>query len=303
MNLDKLRLFIRLTRPIFLLGAALLYALGAGIARYLGMSINWDMYILGQAWVSMLQLSTQYLNEYFDSTADTDNPHRTLFSGGSGAIGPGKLSRSTALYASAVTLTITTSLTVLLIRNASVTPLLVFLLALSALGAIFYSVPPVKLSTSGYGELTASILVANLVPAFAFLLQYGDLHRLLAMSTFPLTALHLAMLLAFELPDYSNDLAHGKRTLMIRMGWQNGMYFHNLLIVAAFLLLGLATTLGFPISIALPAFLPLPLGALQIWQMHRIATGIKPNWASLTTGEVVLLALTAYLLTFAFWIG
>lgn len=284
-----------------MLGAALFYALGAGVARFLGVPIDWGLYLLGQAWVTTLQLSTHYLNEYYDAPLDARNHNRTAFSGGSGAIGPGKLSRNTALLAAATALTITASLTVPLLQRAAVTPLLVFVLLLSFLGAFFYSAPPVQLASSGYGELTTSFLVANLVPAFAFLLQYGDLHRLLAMSTFPLTALHLAMMLVFELPDYATDIKHGKETMLVRLGWERGMVLHNLLIFSAFLLLGLAMLLSLPVAIALPAFLPLPLGLLQVWQMRRIASGARPNWPALALAGVALLVSTAYLLAFAFW--
>src|SRR3990170_1909375 len=190
----KIRLFIQLSRPLFLLGAALLYALGVGIARYLGVGVNWNLYLLGQVWVTTMQLSGHYLNEYFDAPQDAQNRWRTPFSGGSGAIGPGKLSRSTALVAAATTLTMTASVTVVLLQFAPKTPVLILLLAVSAFGAIAYSIPPLKLASTGYGELATSILVANLVPAFGFLLQFGELHRLVAMSTFPLTALHLAMM-------------------------------------------------------------------------------------------------------------
>ena len=86
--MENLRLFIKLTRPLFLVGVALLYALGAGIAKYLGVRIDWGFYILGQLWVTLLQLSTQYLNEYFNAPMDQNNPNRTFLTGGSGAVGP-----------------------------------------------------------------------------------------------------------------------------------------------------------------------------------------------------------------------
>jgi hypothetical protein len=89
-------LILRLSRPLFLFGAALLYALGAGIAHYLGFRIDWDIFLTGQLWVSLLQLSTHYLNEYYDAAGDQQNSNRTLLSGGSGAIGPGKLPRRVA---------------------------------------------------------------------------------------------------------------------------------------------------------------------------------------------------------------
>jgi 1,4-dihydroxy-2-naphthoate octaprenyltransferase len=298
----SVRLFIQLSRPLFLLGAILLYALGIGIARYLGATIDWGVYVLGQAWVTTLQLSAHYLNEYFDAPADANNPNRTFFSGGSGAIGPGKLTRNTALIAGLTTLTLTASLTVTMLRAVDLAPVIVFVMLLSFLGALFYSVPPVKLAYSGYGELTTSILVANMVPIFAFLLQVGQPHRLLVMSTFPLTALHLAMMLAFEFPDYATDLKYEKQTLLVRLGWRAGMTLHNLLILASFVLLGLATLFGLPAFIALPAFLPLPLGLLQIWQMRRIAAGAKPSWNTLAFTAVVLFGSMVYLLAFDFWI-
>ncbi len=297
----KIRLLILLSRPLFLLGGALVYGLGVGIARYLGSPIDWGMYFLGQAYVTIMQLSAQYLNEYFDTPADQSNPHRTPFSGGSGAVGEGKLAHETVMWAALTALTILASLTVVIINLVTLSPFLVTIVVLAFLGSFFYSVPPVRLSYSGYGELTTSIMVANLVPIFAFVLQYGELHRLLVMSTFPLTALHMAMMIVFEFPDFLNDLKHEKATLLVRVGWERGMVVHNILILTAFLLLGLAATFGLPLAIALPAFIPLPLGLLQIWQMRRIASGGKPNWTTVGFTAVILFGSVAYLLAFTFW--
>jgi 1,4-dihydroxy-2-naphthoate octaprenyltransferase len=188
-----------------------------------------------------------------------------------------------------------------MLRELSLAPGTLVVMALITLGAVAFSVPPVRLAFSGYGELVVAILFANLVPALAFLLQTGDLHRLLAMSTFPLTALSLALALAYELADYGSDLKRGRRTLMVRVGWQRGMVLHNGMILGAFLLLGLALTFGLPLGIGFPAFLPLPLGLLQIWQMRRISDGARPNWRALRLTAVVIFATTAYLLTLAFW--
>jgi 1,4-dihydroxy-2-naphthoate octaprenyltransferase len=300
---NTLRLFIRLSRPLFLAGVVLLYALGVGIAHYLGTTMDWGTIVLGQAWVSLLQLSTQYLNEYFNASADAENPNRTFLTGGSGALGPGKLPRRVALMSALACLAVLASITVLLITLAHPAPEVYLIMGLAFLGAIFYSTPPLKLEGSGYGELIASVMVAYLVPGFAFLLQTGSLHRLVALTAFPLTFLHLAMLLAFELPDYATDIKYQKCTLMIRMGWQNGMVLHNILILIAFLYLGLATIFGYPRFALWAGLLPLPVGLLQIWQMWRIANGVKPNWNALTIGALALFGSMAYLMTFAFWIN
>jgi 1,4-dihydroxy-2-naphthoate octaprenyltransferase len=295
-------LLIRLARPLFLLGGVLLYALGVGIARYLGATIDWSLYLIGQAWVTLLQLSTHFLNEYYNSPADTANPNRTPFSGGSGVLGPGKLPRRVALQFALACLTVLASLTVLLIATRSLDPISSLIMGLAFLSAFFYSTPPVKLESSGYGELITSVLVAFMVPAYAFVLQTGHLHRLLAMTTFPLTALHMAMLISFEFPDYATDLKYEKETLLVRLGWQNGIIVHNLMIVSAFLLLGIAALFQLPLFIVLPALLTAPLGLLQIWQMRRIEAGAKPNWTAVTLNGLATFAAMAYLLTFAFWI-
>lgn len=299
--MESIILFLRLTRPFFLLGAVLLYGLGAGIAHYLGTILDWGLFWMGLVWVLLLQLSTHYLNEYYDAPYDQENTNRTPFSGGSGAIGPGKLPRRTALIAALTTLTVLASLTVLILDQWRIPILSILIMGLAFLGAFFYSVPPVALERSGYGELTASFLVAFLLPGYAFSLQTGEFHRLLAMIGFPLVSLHLAMMVSFEFPDYFNDLKHGKHTLLVRLGWQNGILLHNILVLTAFLLLGLAVSFKLPVFAALPAFLSLPLALLQIWQFRRISLGSKPNWTALTLNGVALFAAMAYLFAYSFW--
>ncbi len=303
MTTRDLLLFIRLSRPAFLLGVAVFYTLGVGVAHYLGYDIDAKIYLLGQIWVSLCQLSAQYLNEYFNAEADEKNNNQTLLTGGSRSLGPGKLPRQVALYAAYFSLAFLASVSVLLFAQVN----LVFptiLIMLFALGvSISYSTPPIRLEASGFGELAVSVLIALFTPAFAFLLQTGEWHRLVAMSSFPLAALHLAMLIAFEFPDYANDLKYNKLTLMIRLGWQKSLVFHNILILSAFLLLSINRMMGFPWFATLAGLLAFPIGIFQIWQMRQIASGAKPNWNALTVGAVAMLIVTTYLVAFSFWIN
>ena len=278
-----------------------MYALGVGLARYLGATIVWDAFLLGQLWVILIQLSVHYLNEYYDAEADLANQNRTILTGGSGAIGPEKLPRRIALMAALTSMAILASITVLLISYTNPGPESLWIMVLAFLGAFFYSTPPVRLVATGYGEILVTFMIAFMLPTFAFLLQTGEVHRLLAMTGFPLAALMLAMLLAFELPDYANDLKFEKRTLMVRLGWQAGMSLHNVLILTSFLILLLARLFGLPWFAMVAGLLSLPVGLFQIWQMRNIANGQKPNWNALTIGALSLFALSAYLQAYAFW--
>lgn len=287
-------LFIRLTRPIFLAGGALLYALGAAIAYYLGRTIDPGSYLLGQGLVLCIQLMAQYLNEYFDFTGDRANQNRTALSGGSGVLGSEGLRPQVALYAAISVLALAASLATVLLMTTGSSLTAWLILGMGFLGAFAYSAPPLRLVSSGYGELMASVLVAALVPSFGYALQSESLHLMLALASFPLVALHMAMLIALELPDYTADQKSGKHTLLVRLGWRMAMRIHNgAIILAALSLIG-ATLIGLPIRIAISMAIALPLAAAQIWHMWRIRRGLTPLWRTLTLGAVALFVLAAY---------
>ncbi len=302
MTSKQLRLFLRLSRPLYLLGSVLLYFLGAGIARFLGLSLDSAVLIQGLLWVLLLQLSIHYLVDYFDERVGIEVARLNPFRGDTQTLGPGKLPRAVALWAALISLTFNASLTVLLIRSGSLAPATTLILILLLTGALTYVLPPVRLAGTGYAELLISIMITNLVPAFAYLLQAGEFHRLLGMATFPLTALHLVMILAYEFADYATDFKYEMPTLLVSMGWRSGITLHNLMILAAFLIIGIAAAFGLPIVIAVPAFIPFPLGMLAVWQMSRIGAGAPPNWRAFTLTAVALFLSTGYLMTFAFWI-
>ncbi len=291
----RLLLFVRLSRPLFLVGGALLYALGAAIARYSGHAIELRLLLLGQGVITALQLMTHYLNEYEDAEIDASNPNRTWLTGGSGVLGPDGLPRRTALNAGLVALAVAAVFASLLAVEGVRAIASWLTLALIFLGAYFYSAPPLRLARSGYGEVTTSLVVAGLVPAFAESLQSGSVSWLLVLSTAPLAALHFAMILAFETPDYGTDGRVGKRTLMVRLGWRPAMRLHDAALAFALAAMLFAGLNGAPQRVALGSLIALPLAAAQVWQMHRLRQGFRPQWRSLTAGGMALFALTAYL--------
>jgi 1,4-dihydroxy-2-naphthoate octaprenyltransferase len=301
--MKSLRLFIQLSRPMNILSAILLYLLGMGIAHYLSGQINWNSGFIGLTWIVIILLGTQYLNEYFDPIVMYDNPlwKHTPFSGVSGAIGAGRLPRQVALWAGLTCLTIAASLTVLIIQIHGLSLVGILIFGLILLGELLYALPPFRLVSSGYGEVIMSIIVGGLIPALAFLLQGHDFHHILVMVAFPLTTLHIGMLLALEFPDYASDLKQGIKPILIRIGWQRGMIIHNIMILGSFVILGLAFVFGLPLRVGWPVFFVLPIGLFQIWMMNRIADGAKPNWNLLALVAASTFGLTAYILTFAFW--
>lgn len=297
------RNLISATRPLALLAGVMMYALGAGIVHYLGQPIDWLRYWVGQALVTLLQLSGHYLKAHFDSLQAINGLPGERRKPTDGANSPAGLRRYIFLQAGITTLTVCTVLLVLLFSQQAVTPPLGLILGVAFFLAFFYGVPPVRLVFSGYGELTQAIFLTNLTPAMAYLLQTGALHRLLAMVTFPLTFLCLAMYMALSLPDYARHQRSQQRTLMLRLGWQRGMNVHNLLILLAYLLVGVAALQGLPWLLTLPLLSTLPLGVFQIIMMVQIANGAPPRWRLLSFTAMALVGLAAYLVTLSLWSG
>ena len=285
---------LRISHPWLLLVTFLLYALGAGIARYLGGTVRWDVYLGGQAAVLLLLLSSYFLREFYSLP---------LVSAFERAVPMPVLSRNTLLIVMATTLTAGAVLTVMLFTAGAMKPAGFVFVALAFLLALAYAMPPFNLAASGYGELVMAILVANLVPGLAFLLQVGAFHRLLPLLTFPLTFLYLAAALATQLETFGGDAQRDRRTLLVRLGWQRGMSLHNILILLGFFALGSAALVGLPWSLTWPGLLGLVVGVFQIAQMLTIANGAKPRWGLLRITAASTFALTAYFLAFALWTG
>jgi 1,4-dihydroxy-2-naphthoate polyprenyltransferase len=307
-----LRSLLQAARPWTLLAGALLYAIGGGIASYLGVPIRWTVFWSGMLIVLLLQLSSYFLHEYFDRPAQPPFEQRMRrppppqpSPDGNGSseekLPDPPTPRVVFLQIASTTLTIGTVLTVLLYGQGMLNLSAFFFLSVALFLALLYAVPPFRLVYTGYGELVMAFLIANLFPTLAYVLQAGEMHRLLAMLTFPLTFLYLAAVLARSLQRYYEDVKFERQTMMARLGWQRGMSLHNILIAGAYIFLAVSVFFGLPWNLAFPALLGLPVGVYQIYQMNSIANGGKPRWRVLAVTAAATVSITAYLINLALW--
>lgn len=188
-----------------------MYAFGVALGGPIGI----DRYLIGQAMVTAAQVTAHYANEYADFDADLLVENRTFFSGGSGVLVAGHLGRGVALAAA---VTSTASALVLAVVVALISPLA------SALGIVAlavswtYSLPPFRLLGTGLGEIATSAVVVGAVPVIGLNIAGGQPGPFLWSLVAVLFGAHLAMMLAFELPDLDSDRNAGKRVLAVRIG-------------------------------------------------------------------------------------
>jgi len=261
--------FVRLGRPLFLVGGFVLFALGAAIAAWQGYPIDRVRYVLGQLVVTAFQLMTHYANEYFDYDADVANHTPTRWSGGSRVLPAGELPQRVALEAAIVLAWIgaATSIALVVLVGGWTLPTVVAIAVL----AWEYSAPPWRLCAAGLGELTTAAVVTVLVPWLGFSIQVRHLAAApFALAIVPLALLQFAMLVAIELPDADGDRATGKRTLVVRFGERAAARIYATATIAAFAWLPIAAALGLPPRVAAAAALFAPVA---VWRALRIREG------------------------------
>jgi 1,4-dihydroxy-2-naphthoate polyprenyltransferase len=206
-----LRSFVRLSRPLFLLGGVVLLAVGVFDAG----SIQVERWATAQAMVTLVQLTAHYVNEFADVEADGLVENRTIFSGGSGVLSSGLLEPKVAWRAALATSGLAMVPIVILAFDAPGAALL----GVSALVVSWtYSMPPLRLLATGSGELVTSITVAGMVPLVGVVAMGASPSPSLWWAMVALVAAHMAMMLIFELPDLDTDRSAGKTVLAVRVG-------------------------------------------------------------------------------------
>lgn len=289
----------RLQLPV-MLGVIGTYLLGAGAARYITGLVDWNRFGLGLFWVLLLQLAGWAANRLYllwqpgPKNPPPANEEEMAFR---------KRTAAFFLLVAVTSISVAALVSVIMVRDGwlvfesgawmAVGLVLVFSLVLA----------PVRLLERGFGELTLAVLVCNLVPIFALMLQTREYSNLIAFSTFPLTMLFLAMLIALQFEDYGQDCLNCRNRLLVKIGWEWGIRLHSVFIIAAYFLIGLAFLQGLPWRMVWPVSLTVILAGFQVFLLNRVAGGAKPDWRMVKYAAIGTVALAIYMLAYSFWIG
>jgi len=286
-------LWLDTINPFYLVLSVFYYAMGTGVAHFLGHVIQWGVFWSGLACVIVLQIASYFLKGYFELKEtprfSATDPEQT------------NLVAHSFILVGLTALSIGTILAAFLLSQRTDKLLELFLLGLMFVLAFAYGVPPFSLYRRGFGELSNAIILSSLTPALAYLLQMGTLHRILTVLTVPCLLVLIARELGVALQSYGEEMKYGVRTAMGHLGWQRGMGLHNLLVLLAFVVLAGTALFGLPWNLIWPGMLALPVGLFQIWQMVQIAAGAKPRWRLLRFTIDATPMLMVYMLALALW--
>jgi 1,4-dihydroxy-2-naphthoate octaprenyltransferase len=285
-----IRPLLRLARPLPVLLSALTYALGVGIANYLGEPLQAVRFVLGLILVLLSEIGLNLLAEVFRP------PNEPISAGETPA--ERRRSRNNALPLSIAALAGIGLVIYLLFAGADVPVPALVMLAISLVIVLTYGVPPFRLLDRGFGEFLHAAHLAYVIPSISFLLQAQDSHRLLGLVAVPLTAIAFAYFIVLDFPAFASDQKYERRTLLTLVGWQRAIAIHHALVVSAYFLFASAPFL----QVLWPVFITLPFAIFQIMYLNSIGAGAPPNWTLLTVNALAVFGLNTYLLTMVLWL-
>jgi len=291
---------IQYIRPLHLMTLIVLYTLGVGFGRYLGVGIDLVPLVIGLLWLLALSIGLNFLGDYFQVPFDRGLVRKERIEENHQDQSDNK--NEVLLYIAAACLAVAAVLTLILGIDGDLSLSGGLVMASYFLIYSLLIIPGVSLDQSGIGEFFTSIILVVLPPAIGYLLQSGEFHRFLYLGIFPLFPLHLAMILVLRLKTYSVDVRKNRKTLLVRLGWQRGIYLHNLMVLSGFLLFGLALVFGMPFRLMLPVFFTLPVAGYLIWYLSSLQDGAPVRWPLITLLTLTNFFLPVYLITFTVWI-
>lgn len=246
------------------------------------------------------QVTSNFANDYGDGVKGTDNEDRI---GPARALQSGLLTRSSLKKGIIVSICVTLTLAFLLIYKAFGVENLPLILLFSVFGimsiwaAIRYTMGARPYGYIGLGDLFVFLFFGLLGVLGSMFLYTKILSWVSVLPAVAIGLLCVGVLNLNNLRDVSSDKKHGKNTLVVKMGYENGRRYHFLLILVSLLCFVAYTWIeGFALLKAyyFLAFIPI------IIHLRKVMITANPEKLD---GELKKLALSTFLLALLFYLA
>ncbi|MBT8210879.1 MAG: 1,4-dihydroxy-2-naphthoate octaprenyltransferase [Eudoraea sp.] len=269
---------------------------GTAIAQSKGFD-NPTIFLLALLTTLGFQITSNFANDYGDGIKGTDNEDRI---GPSRALQSGALSKKELEWGVGISIIISLLLAATLLYTAFGTTAPQYLLLFGALAifsiwaAVRYTVGARAYGYSGLGDLFVFLFFGLLSVLGSMFLYTKSLHLMAWLPAITIGTLSTAVLNLNNLRDAASDIKAGKRTLVVKLGYENGRYYHAFLIGLALLSLFIYD-LQFSTWYAylnLIVFIPLGIHLIKVLRVSNPAK-LDP--------ELKKLALSTFLLALLFY--
>jgi 1,4-dihydroxy-2-naphthoate octaprenyltransferase len=254
------------TRPQFLLLSVVLVFYGTSIAIFQGY-FNVLHFVLALVGLTLMHISTNVLNDYFDYKSGIDlKTQRTPFSGGSGILPAGRLKPESVYRFGLVSLALGLLIGAYFVFLAEYPVAgnqmqLGGIIVIGAVAVYFYNT---HLSKIMLGEIFAGLGLGTLPVLGAYFVQTGFFSLTALIAAIPPGILTHHLLLLNEFPDAEADRIGGRRHMVILLGKKRaGQVYAGLLVFMYLWIIG-AVAAGYMPVFTLVSLLTIPIAMKAI---------------------------------------
>lgn len=272
------RHWLEASRPKTLPAAVIPVMVGTALAAA-HRSADYGSAAICLAFALLVQIGTNFANDYFDFVQGADTPARV---GPRRAVAAGLIAPRTMLVATWLVLGLAFAVGLLLVRQGGWVLLPIGIVSIAC--AIAYTGGPFPLGYNGLGDVFVFIFFGLVAVGATFYVQLGSVPPDVISCAAAIGLLAANILVANNYRDVETDAKAGKKTLVVRFGrkfavWQYALsHLVALLCPPALLLTG---------GYRWPVLLPLVLAPLALALTRRLAVSREP------TEQIALLGRTA----------
>lgn len=275
----KLQAWLSIARLQFYPMTWLAYTMGAVAQSTVSRGFKLSLYLIGYLILFLIELCTILVNEYHDYETDRLNNNFSMFTGGTRVIVDGRLSFQEVKTGIVLVLFLIVSLSYILNRINHLNSQLTFsiLIITGLFLGLGYTIPPLKFSYRGIGEIVVSVTHSTYVILCGFVFQGGAWNAPWPWCvSIPLFFSIFAAITLAGIPDRPADEAVQKQTLAVILGPRNGLLIAIWSVGIAYLsalLLGYLKVIT--ISITVLTVLVLPHGTILVYDLFKL---MKTNY-------------------------
>jgi 1,4-dihydroxy-2-naphthoate octaprenyltransferase len=233
--------FWQVAAPMSWIASTIPMILGAVISYKFTGEYSWFWFLIALAGIYLIEIGKNSTNKLVDfilgvdgsSLTSDDNVHN-LFTGESKtAITSGQLTKMEIGIISILTLLLGAGIGLFIVLFREPRVLLIGLIGLII--AVFYSVPPIKLSYRGLGEVSVGFAFGPIVMSGIYLVMSNSWDYRILLISLPISFFISNVLIVNEIPDYDEDTEGEKRNLIVIFGIDRGIKIYEIIFNLGFL--------------------------------------------------------------------
>ncbi|AQS05711.1 1,4-dihydroxy-2-naphthoate octaprenyltransferase [Clostridium beijerinckii] len=229
MTIEKIKLFIRASRPFSLTASAIPVVLGEILALK-EPNFNLEYFTLSIIAIVFLQASVNLLNDHDDfiNKVDTKESHSS-----SGVVVEGLLTLKEVYRSGILLLILGCLIGLFLAYNVGI--MILILGIVGALCGYFYTGKPLMLKYRGLGAPLVFMIFGPLMTLGGYYLQMEKFTLQSFLISIPTALLTTAILHANDIRDINHDKKAGIKTLSISIGYKNAQKVYSSLIILSYI--------------------------------------------------------------------